>query len=478
MITALLCWLLSVSAPGVSGGGLAVAGPAATEHFKRGDRLAREKKYADALEAWREGYLVKLPDYRGLQFLHPVTAEIMPRKELGKRMLEELAKEYPDAKVEADSVAFAAFGFWPKGFDLKGVTLRILSEQIAGFYDPDTKQLYLINEDGSQNEERSWISKLVGGSGFNPSEQKTILAHELSHALMDQYFDLYSLHRSFQDDEDAAMAISGLIEGEATLSMMVDGQGTGILGNSPGGAAGGFLDFVISASASLGGGGSLDEAPLYMRESLLFPYMKGLYFCWDAAAKAGGQWDAVNAAFNDPPISTEQILHPEKYLASPEARDMPLEILLPAGGPFDPAAWETVKENVLGEFQTDLLFREKQGAKVSSKAAAGWGGDVYRVLRNKTAPAIVAVIWASQWDTAKDADELLTAAKKHFATRKLGGLASRKDGARVTMIAGKLDEALRREALDWASRFSVRPKKIDQKKLPSEKAFAETSRRF
>ena len=131
-----------------------------------------------------------------MKFLFPVQADFLERADLSAKLLEIFQKEMPDEELLKQQKTMVAFGLLPPDLDLKKTMLDLLTEQIAGFYDPDTKRLYLIREGGPE-EKRLWWEKLLGtGNSFDPDEQKTILIHEMSHALMDQHHDLLSMMSS------------------------------------------------------------------------------------------------------------------------------------------------------------------------------------------------------------------------------------------------------------------------------------------
>src|SRR5205823_972720 len=162
----------------------------------------------------------------------------------------------------------------------------------------------------------TFLERLLGKtSGFDKDEHKMVIAHELTHALADQNFDLDALQAAAKGDDDRDLALSALIEGEATLTMlgaMMDDWDGAKVAKIP--AA--DLDRTFSLMMYLMpvfGGPSLRTAPPILSESMIFPYVRGLVFC--ARLTNDGGWEALDAAYHNPPLSTEQILHPEKYRA-------------------------------------------------------------------------------------------------------------------------------------------------------------------
>jgi hypothetical protein len=402
-----------------------------------------------------------------------VVADILERSELERRLLEEIEKEYPEEEIRAETVACAAFGFFPATVDLRSLFLTLLTEEVAGYYDPETKMLYLVLP---KQRQARWWEKLAGvdPSGFDPDMQKVTLVHEMSHALMDQHFDLFSLQRSAEDDDDVGLAVTALVEGEATLAMTIEvggERGDEILRADPGFMEG-YMKMVLPLAGTFGGGQAFRKAPLILRETLLFPYLHGMILCLRLAH--GGDWQRVNRAFTDPPISTEQVLHPEKYLGAPGERDDPVAISLPEGCPLESRAWELVRENVLGELQVEILLRPRLGRKSSTAAAAGWDGDLFRVYRRTAEPLETCLIWASTWDTEDDAVELAQALESHFEGLSKGPQTTvRRFGQDVLLIVGNIADGLRERLVGWGRAFERAPKKLKLERFETPVRFSE-----
>ncbi len=385
------------------------------ELLQQGDRSAREGNFIEALDAWKRAFERRFAGFREVAFSHHVEAEYLNREALREKILEEFRKEMPDELLQAQEKALVCFGFVESDFHLKEVLLEILTSEIAGFYDPDTKRLYLIRE-GDPAAKRRWWEKLLG-SGFDPEEQKMVLVHEMSHALMDQYHDLLSLHRSVEHDDDMSLALHSLVEGEAMLSMMVGAVGEGdksLLRSTPG-----FWNFylnLLKPLLSFAGGPGFGKAPPIIQETLLFPYFRGLTFCLSQSS-ADGTWKPIDACFSEPPTSTEQILHPEKY-----PQDLPTSLSFPdLTGVLGPG-WSEVYSNVLGELQVQILLAGKLSKSESVEAAAGWDGDFFRIYRRppeeeKEVSQEILLVWASTWDSPGDAREFSSAFIRHLSKR-------------------------------------------------------------
>ncbi len=388
------------------------------DFFRLGDALAKQERYADALEAWKNGYLRSLPKLRGLPLRHPVEARFMRRPQLEAKVLEELAKEKPKAQADAESLTYTLLGFVEPGFDLLQTFTQMLTEEIAGFYDPDTKELFLISDHDAPRPAKGLLD--LFRPKFDPDLQKGILAHELAHALDDQHFDLLSLQRSVKDDDDMALALQGLVEGEAMITMLPAIMGP-LLGpevlDIDLEAFDTILRLAMSFAAVFAGGDAFGKAPLILRESLLFPYLAGMKFCLTLYQDGHG-FARVHAAFRRLPTSTEQILHPVKWFQlDPEP---PLAVAWAKDGPLDAPAWELVRDNTLGELQLEIWLRPHVGEDVSRVAAAGWGGDRYRVVRQQGDPTRQLAAVHTVWDTENDAREFFDAASKAKLALKAG----------------------------------------------------------
>ncbi len=376
-----------------------------------GDLYAEEGDYESALATWTEAYVGLLPRFRKLPFLYPVEPRILGREELGQRVLEMFAEEYPAHEVESDARALSQLGFIPGDLDLGALLRSMLTEEIAGFYDPDQKQLFLIAESSAEdNEDKGFLASWFGpADGFDPAEQKSVLAHELLHALADQHFDLLSLTRSREGDDDASLALSALIEGEAMLAITFDParKDFGRSGLSAPDLLVRLARVALKVLAPAVSSEVFNDAPLFLRESMMFPYMAGWSFCL-SLTRESGRWHAIDAAYADPPLSSEQILHPEKYPRDSPDYDPPQVILFEDPPALDPARWEIVEDNVVGEFGIEILLRPALGPR-SQGLAAGWDGDRYLLYSRVEGDPHTTLLWGSTWDTPQDALEFANA---------------------------------------------------------------------
>jgi hypothetical protein len=268
-------------------------GQGASRHAQRPSASANAARNA-ALVAATETVLKETSEIRQLSIMRPVHSSTQTRAEIERMIIKNLDEEVTPADLHADEVTLKKLGLAPADFQYRAMMIRLLTEQVAGYYDPKTREFHLAD----------WID-LDG--------QKPIMAHELTHALQDQHFNLRRFEPWPKGDSDAELAAHSLIEGDATLTMML------YVANDPMRA----LAFLKSLGANGLSSAELEKAPRALRETLLFPYQEGTD--WTRTLYKQGGWDRVSKAFTGLPQSTEQILHPDKYFA----REAPVKVSLP-----------------------------------------------------------------------------------------------------------------------------------------------------
>ncbi len=375
-----------------------------------GDAAADKGDTAEAVVRYKRAFEKLLPGMRKIPFKTEVKRDVTAREELKNVLIKEIDDEMTPGEFRAGEMGMKALGFFPKEFKLKEVMVKVYSEEIAAFYDTKTKTMHLIKEaEAKDKKPLTFLERLMGKSqGFDKDENKTVIAHELTHALADQNFDIDSMQKKIKHDDDRDLALSALIEGEATLTMLgaqqSDWEGDDI-SRMPAASLDRIFGFMIPLMPMFGGK-SLREAPVILSESLIFPYFRGLVFC--AKLTNDGGWEALNKAYKSPPLSTEQILHPEKYTTDPDA---PTAVDL---GKLDAGPqWKELGRNVVGEMQLGVLLRRHGG----KKAAAGWDGDQFAVFEGSQGK--LGLVWFSTWDSAPDAREFQEGYVK-FQTTKMG----------------------------------------------------------
>lgn len=335
--------------------------------------LARNKELREEVER-------QVVAIRGLEFKHPVDYQVLNRKEIKQTIGEKLGEVFSEKEFAHMAEAMAAIGLLPPDFPLRQKYIDLLGEQVAAFYDQHTHKLYMYEDASLEN-----------------AQNRVVLAHELTHALQDQHFGLKRLPLEAKDNDDRAFAASALVEGEATLVMseyMLKNLSKQM-----------FKDSIVSSlTANMK---QLETAPRYLREMLVFPYLRGQDFCAVLYGMGTDGYEKVSEAYDSPPSSTTQILHPQKYLAKP--REEPVAI---AWTDTEVKGEKPVGDNCVGEMGTRVLFTEWLDAATGERAAAGWRGDRYLYFTGGQA-----LVWKTVWASAQEAQEFFEAEKKLLEKR-------------------------------------------------------------
>ena len=321
---------------------------------------------------------------RGLNTLVPVERAFPTREETIAYLTELFNTDLPPEEAARVGLFYQVLGLLPEDVDLSEAYLTLLGAQVAGFYDTDTQIMNVIPVLGD-----------TPGSSLSITEQ-IIFVHEYTHALQDQHFGLDVLNApEVAAVPDRALALTALIEGDATAAMQVYAQE--VMRRNPMAALSLLAEGALSNTLTLPPG-----TPDVLARELLFPYEDGFDFAL-AISREGG-WDAVNAAYANPPTTTEQILHPEKYLAGEGA------IVNPdweGSHAFMRDGW-TQRWNVpLGEYYLREHLRTLMTNTEANAAAAGWGGDLFTVYELEDGQPLWVLTLA--WDTPEDAAEFVDA---------------------------------------------------------------------
>jgi hypothetical protein len=315
---------------------------------------------------------------RGLSQKTPVARKILDEAQLSNLITAEFDKGNPAAQVAANELVLKSLGLLPASASLKDLDVQLLSSQVAGLYDPDTKTMDVVSKSGQ----------------LGPIEQITY-AHEFDHALQDQTFGLAKLGLDDTSNSDRALARLSLPEGDATL-LMTQWAETHLSTVQ-------LLQLATEASDP-SQTAILAAMPDDLKETLLFPYEQGL--AWVTGLESNGGWAAVNAAYAHPPDSTEQILHPDKWASheQPIAVSIPSNLAARLG-----SGWSEPLTDTFGELQFRVWLEQvgKLPAGTADTAAAGWGGDRLALVENGSKFGIALV---TKWDTAADAAEFAAAA--------------------------------------------------------------------
>lgn len=314
---------------------------------------------------------------RGLNATGALARNLLTPEELREFVLNDFFDDYSAEEARDDARVLSLLGLLEPDFDLLSFYTDLFSEQVAGFYDDEIKEMFVVQEDGFRGLERSTY------------------AHEFVHALQDQIYNfdegLDYNDDSCEIDTERCAAIQALIEGDATILQeewlrtyatqqdIVD-----------------LIEFFDIFQQPV-----FDSAPNYMQQDFLFPYTYGADFVREIRNQGG--WSAVNAVYDDPPVSTEQILHPDHYPWDKPALLAPPDVLAAIG-----TGWREIEFNVLGEWFTRLVLDEYIDTDRAIAAAEGWDGDVYVAFAND-AQNTGTLLLISQWDNNDDAQEAQSA---------------------------------------------------------------------
>jgi hypothetical protein len=325
---------------------------------------------------------------RGHRFEKRVEPEVVSADEAREAAFRDLDKTYPPAERAADEELLKLLGLLPPDADIVKLLEAISGEQVIGYYDTVRKQLRVVSGNGADS----------------PALVDITLAHELVHALEDQVF---GLKEPTGTTDDSATALSALNEGTATYVMTEYTQCCVDAGG-----------LALGSLASLFGGGAATELPPYIERTLVFSYTGGERFVRELH-DATGNWSLVDAAYrSQPPVSTEQIIHPDKYVPF----EKPLEVKVDAGDRLGDG-WKRAADGTLGELDTrELLRLGNVGA--STGAAAGWGGGRYELWQKEGEPPEGckapcrqrdALVLSWRWDTPRDAREFEPVLREYVA---------------------------------------------------------------
>jgi hypothetical protein len=359
-----------------------------------------------ALEQKISQMLARIAEARQLPVKQSVAGRQLSRPRVIELIVAKSERDLPKAALEAQGELLQAFELIAPSYDFVGGIYELIGNNVAGLYDHDANEMVLLDD----------LDAFV-------AEQT--LAHELVHALQDQHYDLDKLLKYQPGQSDRVTAQHALAEGDATSAMLDATEGSAFLMTSD------ALRFLMVASVALSPSGA--QTPRVLQAALVAPYLDGFSFVQELRRRGG--WSEVDRAWQRLPISTEQLLHVDKYVQAEPPIVVPPPSL-PAPG------WSTYDADVLGEQGLRIVLEQWTHRKSAAEAAAGWGGDTYVVAhRPKGAGTEVAVAWHIRFDTGKDAQEAGAVIRKRFGagcrTRKLlGPLAWMRRGDAIAIVAG------------------------------------------
>jgi hypothetical protein len=335
--------------------------------------------------------MAQVADIRGLQWKGPLNLKVVPPDELARLVRQVNDRDLKPDQVATEGDALKLLHLIPADANLQQILDDVLAGSVLGFYDPTTKELY------------------VGGQDLDVATKYTI-AHEMTHALTDQVFNYGPATQALDDagrTEESA-AYSALLEGDAVMTQEL--------------WADKYLSEDEALEAFFGGGSSdagaaLARAPGYIVQSLYFPYQEGLAFVQKLHDTGG--YAAVNAAYRKPPTSTEQIIHPETYLAGQGSPSPAIPDVAAATG------CTGERTGTVGEFDMRAVLSEALGKDDAQSAVDGWNGDSYSLVRCGSSLGM-----ADRWETdpGTDAGRLASALGQWAATWSGGGKGPGADG--------------------------------------------------
>ena len=296
--------------------------------------------------------------------------DVISRDELAVELEAQFDEEWTDEQLAADNLTLQAMGLLTADQDIRELTEQLYTGQVLGFYDFDDQRMVVVTDAGLT------------------AEAQITYAHEFTHAMQDAAFDIGAAHDAAGEDDDTAMARLALEEGDAVVAMFQWA----------------FANLAPDELASIGATPLPDMSgiPNWMVQQLEFPYLAGS--SWVAGLWSSGGWDAVNAAYDQPPASTEQVLHPEKFVANEQPTDVPdPDVATQLGSGWEPVESSTVGEAMLGIWLGAMGVPQED----ADVGAAGWGGDRLSVASGPDDEWAMA--WRIGWDTTAQADEFAEA---------------------------------------------------------------------
>ena len=339
---------------------------------------------AKELCAQIQGIAQDLTKISGMPLKHPVPCDFITKDKINKFLNDRVKEVAKPEEIRAEELTLKKFGLVPNDFDLAKNTVDLLTEQAAAFYDYDKKKLFITDSTPSDTRE-------------------PVLAHELAHAIADQNYNLAKFIRQGRKSDDGSTARLAVMEGQATwlMSEFLARKVGQSLKDSP---------TLLAMMSSVNDGGSgqypvFDNSPLYLRLSLVFPYTKGMLF-QNAVHDKDSQYGFAEV-FLKPPVSTQQIMHPEKYFSGvkPTEPDLP--------DPHLPKGYKSLVGGTLGELEHSIMLEQFSGKETAEKLAPHWRGSTFALVENKKLGRVV-LLYAVEWDTEDAARDYTSAYRKQM----------------------------------------------------------------
>jgi hypothetical protein len=322
---------------------------------------AGEKPNSADFASAADEVLAQMSQITGLDLRSPLKKSLRSRAEIRAHIIQEMNDDKDAAERYAGARSAEAFGLLPKGFDLDSFMVDLLTEQIAGLYDPKAHEFYVAD----------WIPI---------DDQRMVMAHELTHALEDQHFQIENWVKAARPNDDSELARESVLEGSAMAAMveyLLRGSGRSL------------QDLPDIDPAMLIGDMAdtpqLKKAPVFLKDALMFPYLDGLTF--SAAVLKPTGWQGLSQIFAKPPVSTQQILHPALYTSG----KVPPSISLPSLEKALGADWTRLEENVMGEFGWKEVLKQFLDEPRAKTLAAAWEADRYAVYEQKPSKRLLLI---------------------------------------------------------------------------------------
>jgi hypothetical protein len=345
---------------------------------------------------------------RGLEPKTQVPLHILDQSTLRQYFQDRFNQDYLPSERESDQKLLDTLGLLKPGDDVVQILTNVLLEQVIGVYNADDKTMYMVGDDTGQ---------------FGP-EEKSTFAHEFTHALQDQYFDLSTLAPKHPDNDDRSLAIQALTEGDSVLLQRLWSQQN-------------LTSDEINQIGQNSPSTQLNAAPQFLRQQLLFPYGDGFNFVRQIY-QSGGGYAGVDDAFRNPPDSTAQILHIEKY----RAHVKPVEVDLPdlsQGSLGD--GWRKINSNILGELDLRLILSQLTDTATGVRGSNGWSGDRWELLEKDGRQALVI---STVWDTENDARNFFNAFGLAMSNRFVGAKQEEASATRQALTASNAATEVRK----------------------------------
>lgn len=339
----------------------------------------------------------ELVAFRGLPLLAPVPARLVSADEMAQLFAVEIDTAFRPGDLAQVEAVHRHLGLLAPGTEMKGLLRDLYAHQVAGFYDPRTKTFTVARNAPQMGGAMVTVFRWL--TGHDPIGE-LLVAHELTHALQDQHFGMPTEPEPAIDSHsDRLLAQRAVFEGDATLAGFAHVFG----GKLDDAAIVHVTDALAEVPAEVAR--ELPEIPEVLRMPLIFQYDRGARFT--ARALRDGGWPAVDRVQRDPPVSTEQVLHPERYY---DRRDAPATVTLDGTAAFARDGWRPVLEDTMGELGVWLVLN-RMGPTAAESAANGWDGDRLRAFRRGEA---IASIWLTAWDSDGDAAEFAALVQPAF----------------------------------------------------------------